>query len=65
MKGLRRCGAAWRLSLERFCVAYANVLVKARGGRIDSATLTLGQMVFGMIPLLIIGITTERAIHAN
>lgn len=40
-------------------VAYANVLVKARGGRIDSATLTLGQMICGMIPLLIIGITTE------
>ncbi|HEX8493165.1 MAG TPA: EamA family transporter [Pyrinomonadaceae bacterium] len=40
-------------------VAYANVLVKAQGGRIDSATLTLGQMVCGMIPLLIIGITTE------
>lgn len=42
-----------------FCVAYANVLVKARGGGIDSATLTLGQMICGMIPLLIVGITTE------
>lgn len=42
-----------------FSVAYANVLVKARGGRIDSATLALGQMICGMIPLLIIGITTE------
>jgi drug/metabolite transporter (DMT)-like permease len=42
-----------------FSVAYANVLVKARGGGIDSATLVLGQMICGMIPLLIIGITTE------
>lgn len=42
-----------------FSVAYASVLVKARGGRIDSATLALGQMVCGMIPLLLIGITTE------
>lgn len=42
-----------------FSVAYANVLVKARGGRIDSATLTLGQMICGMIPLLVIGMTTE------
>jgi drug/metabolite transporter (DMT)-like permease len=40
-------------------VAYANVLVKARGGSIDSATLALGQMVCGMVPLLIIGLTTE------
>ncbi|MDX6693988.1 MAG: hypothetical protein QOF02_1591 [Blastocatellia bacterium] len=42
-----------------FSVAYASVLVKARGGRIDSATLVLGQMICGLIPLLIIGITTE------
>ncbi|HEY0405082.1 MAG TPA: EamA family transporter [Pyrinomonadaceae bacterium] len=42
-----------------FSVAYANVLVKARGGRIDSATLALGQMICGLIPLLLIGITTE------
>lgn len=42
-----------------FAVAYANVLVKAYGARIDSATLALGQMICGVIPLLIIGITTE------
>ncbi len=42
-----------------FSVAYANVLVKARGGGLDSATLALGQMVCGMIPLIIIGLTTE------
>jgi drug/metabolite transporter (DMT)-like permease len=42
-----------------FSVAYANVLVKAWGGRIDSATLALGQMICGLIPLLLIGITTE------
>lgn len=45
--------------LGAFAVAYANVLVKARGAKIDSATLALGQMVCGLIPLLIIGITTE------
>jgi drug/metabolite transporter (DMT)-like permease len=42
-----------------FSVAYANVLVKSRGGKIDSATLALGQMVCGMIPLLVVGLTTE------
>lgn len=40
-------------------VAYANVLVKARGARIDSATLALGQMICGMIPLLLVGMATE------
>jgi drug/metabolite transporter (DMT)-like permease len=39
--------------------AYANVLVKSRGGGIDLATLALGQMVCGLIPLLTIGATTE------
>ncbi|HEY0384956.1 MAG TPA: EamA family transporter [Pyrinomonadaceae bacterium] len=42
-----------------FAVAYANVLVKARGAKIDSATLALGQMLCGLIPLLIMGIVTE------
>jgi drug/metabolite transporter (DMT)-like permease len=42
-----------------FGAAYANVLVKARGGGIDLATLVLGQMVCGLIPLLIVGVTTE------
>jgi drug/metabolite transporter (DMT)-like permease len=42
-----------------FSVAYANVLIKAHGGRIDSATLALGQMICGLIPLLLIALTTE------
>jgi drug/metabolite transporter (DMT)-like permease len=42
-----------------FAAAYANVLVKRSGGQIDLATLVLGQMICGLIPLLIIGTTTE------
>jgi drug/metabolite transporter (DMT)-like permease len=42
-----------------FCVAYANVLVKARGARIDPAALALGQMVCGFVPLLIFGAAFE------
>jgi drug/metabolite transporter (DMT)-like permease len=42
-----------------FSTAYANVLVKKSGARIDLATLLLGQMICGMIPLLIVGLTTE------
>lgn len=42
-----------------FCVAYANVLVKARGGHLDAAMLAAGQMFFGLIPLLLVGISME------
>ena len=41
------------------CAAYANVLVKSRGGKMEPATLAFGQMIFGLVPLLLIGITTE------
>jgi drug/metabolite transporter (DMT)-like permease len=42
-----------------FAAAYSNVLVKSRGGRLDYAVLAAGQMIFGLIPLLIVGITFE------
>lgn len=38
-----------------FCAAYANVLVKARGGHLDPAVLAAGQMIFGLVPLLAVG----------
>jgi drug/metabolite transporter (DMT)-like permease len=42
-----------------FAVAYSNVLVKARGGHLDAAVLAAGQMICGLIPLLLIGIAFE------
>jgi drug/metabolite transporter (DMT)-like permease len=42
-----------------FAVAYSNVLVKARGGHLDAAVLAAGQMICGLIPLLIIGVAFE------
>jgi drug/metabolite transporter (DMT)-like permease len=42
-----------------FGSAYSNVLVKARGGRLDYAVLAAGQMIFGLVPLLIIGLIFE------
>jgi drug/metabolite transporter (DMT)-like permease len=33
------------------CVAYSNVLVKARGGELDPAFLAAGQMTCGLVPL--------------
>ena len=41
------------------CAAYANVLVKARGSKLDPAILAGGQMVFGLVPLLLVGFLTE------
>src|SRR5215210_2394312 len=38
-----------------FGAAYSNVLVKARGGKLDYAVLAAGQMICGLIPLLIVG----------
>ncbi|MFL6546757.1 MAG: DMT family transporter, partial [Candidatus Udaeobacter sp.] len=47
------------LVLSALCAAYANVLVKKYCKHIDPATLAAGQMMFGLIPLLLIGIPLE------
>ncbi len=41
--------------------AYSSVLVKARGGHLDPAVLAAGQMVFGWVPLLLVGGWLEGA----
>ncbi|HEV7681377.1 MAG TPA: EamA family transporter [Pyrinomonadaceae bacterium] len=55
-RALAGCGA---LVFGSACAAYANVLVKARGGKLDPAILAGGQMVFGLVPLLLVGFLTE------
>ncbi|MDQ5846722.1 MAG: EamA family transporter [Acidobacteriota bacterium] len=55
-RALAGCAA---LVVGSACAAYANVLVKARGGKLDPAILSGGQMFFGLIPLLAIGIPLE------
>jgi len=40
-------------------VAYSNVLIKAHGKKLEPAILAAGQMFFGLIPLLLIGIPVE------
>src|ERR1700752_7869 len=45
--------------LSSIFVAYSNVLVKARGKHLEPAVLAAGQMFFGLIPLLIVGISFE------
>jgi drug/metabolite transporter (DMT)-like permease len=41
------------------CMAFANVLVKARGGHLDTAVLSAGQMLCGLVPLLVVGWVVE------
>ena len=47
------------LVLSAFCTAYANVLVKAYGLNLQPSVLAAGQMIFGLIPLLLVGVSTE------
>jgi drug/metabolite transporter (DMT)-like permease len=55
-RALAGCAA---LVIGSACAAYANVLVKARGAKLNPAILAGGQMLFGLIPLLLIGIPLE------
>ena len=47
------------LILASIFVSYSNVLVKARGTKMDPAILAAGQMFFGMLLLLAVGIPLE------
>ena len=47
------------LVVSAFCAAYANVLVKTYGLNLQPSVLAGGQMVFGLIPLMLIGIPLE------
>jgi drug/metabolite transporter (DMT)-like permease len=47
------------LVLSAFCAAYANVLVKTYGLNLQPSVLAAGQMIFGLIPLVLIGISME------
>jgi len=55
-RALAGCAA---LVVGSACAAYANVLVKARGANLNPAILAGGQMIFGLIPLWLIGISME------
>ena len=55
-KSLAGCVA---LVLSSLIVAYSNVLVKARGKHLDPVIMAAGQMFFGLIPLIVIGILWE------
>lgn len=55
-KALWGCAA---VVVSAFCAAYSNVLVKAYGLKLQPAVLAAGQMLFGLLPLFLIGIPLE------
>jgi len=55
-RALAGCAA---LVVGSACAAAANVLVKKDGAKLDPAILAGGQMFFGLVPLLVIGIPLE------
>ena len=57
--GHRALAGSAALVLSSVCVAYSNVLVKARANKMDPAIIAASQMFFGLIPLLLIGIFLE------
>src|ERR1700682_5719569 len=59
VSGAKALWGSAALVLSAFCAAYANVLVKAYGLKLQPSVLAAGQMTFGLIPLLIVGIPTE------
>lgn len=50
-EGTRAMAGSAAVVFGAACVAWANVLVKARGAKLDPAVLAFGQMVCGLVPL--------------
>ena len=59
VSGPRALWGSAALVVSAFCAAYANVLVKAYALNLQPSVLAGGQMLFGLVPLLLIGIPLE------
>jgi drug/metabolite transporter (DMT)-like permease len=57
--GYRALAGSAALVFSSICVAFSNVLVKARGKNLDPSIIAAGQMLCGLIPLLVVGIPLE------
>ena len=58
-EGTRALAGSGAVVLGAACVAWANVLVKARGTKLDPAVLAAGQMICGFVPLACFGLLFE------
>jgi drug/metabolite transporter (DMT)-like permease len=59
VKGTSALAGSAAIVIGAFGVAYSNVLVKARARHIEPAVLAAGQMICGLVPLLLVGVTFE------
>jgi drug/metabolite transporter (DMT)-like permease len=59
VSGKRALAGCVALILSAMFAAYSNVLVKARGKKMDPAILAAGQMFFGLLLLLAVGFLLE------
>ncbi len=59
IEGARALWGSAGIVVGALSVAYANVLIKARGAHIEPATLAAGQLGCGLVPLLLVGISLE------
>ena len=59
VSGTKALWGSAALVLSALCAAWANVLVKAHGLKLQPSVIAGGQMMFGLVPLLVIGIATE------
>jgi len=57
--GSRALAGSAALVFSSICVAFSNVLLKARGKNLDPSIIAAGQMLCGLIPLLLVGIPLE------
>src|SRR5215213_2002963 len=58
-EGTRALAGSAAVVFGAACVAWANVLVKAKGTKLDPAVLALGQMVCGFVPLACFALAFE------
>jgi drug/metabolite transporter (DMT)-like permease len=58
-EGARAMAGSAAVVFGAACVAWANVLVKARGAKLDPAVLALGQMTCGFVPLAFYALAFE------
>lgn len=58
-EGTRALAGSVAIVVGAACVAWANVLVKAKGSKLDPAVLAMGQMVCGLVPLACFALAFE------
>lgn len=58
-EGTRALAGSAAVVVGAACAAWANVLVKARGAKLDPAVLAMGQMVCGFVPLACFALSFE------